>query len=137
MSFRVRRARRLKGTGEGKRGENHYTAMHSAMRGHGAAVPRGNILRARAVEAGSKIVAAPPHSTAVVLQMPRGNLEIIHPRSLVLPAVATLVQVNDLFSNKRSYTGKKRYGALKQLQQLHPARDLQHKHFSSRSTSNA
>lgn len=87
------RARRRRGIGEGKYGENHYTAMHAAMRGHGAALPSSGILKARAVEQGSMIVSVPPEGTAVVLQMPRGNLETIHPRSLVLPAVAAAVQV--------------------------------------------
>jgi elongator complex protein 1 len=43
--------------------------------------------RTRRVEEGSRIVAAPPGSVNVVLQMPRGNLETVTPRSLALPAV--------------------------------------------------
>ncbi|XP_067016133.1 elongator complex protein 1-like [Acropora muricata] len=38
----------------------------------------------RRVERGSRIVVAVTQDTKVVLQMPRGNLETIHPRSLVL-----------------------------------------------------
>jgi len=38
----------------------------------------------RRVERGSRIVVAVTEDTKVVLQMPRGNLETIHPRSLVL-----------------------------------------------------
>ena len=68
--------------------------MHAAMRGHGTSAPSGNILKARAVEQGSRIVAAPPDDIFVVLELPRGNLETIYPRSLVLPAVAAAVQVN-------------------------------------------
>lgn len=82
-----------RGLGEGRRG-NHYTDMHTAMRGHGTAIPSSNILKARAIEQGSRIVAAPPDDIYVVLQLPRGNLETIYPRSLVLPAVASAVQVN-------------------------------------------
>lgn len=41
----------------------------------------------RAVERGSKIVTVVPSSTTLVLQMPRGNLEIICPRPLVLRVV--------------------------------------------------
>ncbi|XP_020621181.1 elongator complex protein 1-like isoform X1 [Orbicella faveolata] len=38
----------------------------------------------RRVERGSRIVVAVTQDTKIVLQMPRGNLETIHPRSLVL-----------------------------------------------------
>ncbi|XP_065189160.1 putative elongator complex protein 1 [Sycon ciliatum] len=41
----------------------------------------------RRVERGSRIVAVVPFDTKLVLQMPRGNLETIHPRALVLSAV--------------------------------------------------
>jgi elongator complex protein 1 len=41
----------------------------------------------RAVERGSRLVAAAPGGSAVVLQMPRGNLETVHPRALVLADV--------------------------------------------------
>ena len=64
------------------------------MRGHGTSVPSGNILKARAVEKGAMLVAAPQGDVVVILQMPRGNLEAVYPRSLVLPAVAALVQVS-------------------------------------------
>jgi elongator complex protein 1 len=46
----------------------------------------------RALERGSRIVVAvPPPDTKVVLQMPRGNLEVIHPRALSLHIVKTLL----------------------------------------------
>ncbi|KAI9145319.1 IKI3 family-domain-containing protein [Paraphysoderma sedebokerense] len=41
----------------------------------------------RRVERGSKIVLAVPGDTILVLQMPRGNLETVHPRALVLATV--------------------------------------------------
>ncbi|XP_014675329.1 PREDICTED: elongator complex protein 1-like, partial [Priapulus caudatus] len=41
----------------------------------------------RRVERGSRVVAVVADSTKVVLQMPRGNLETIHPRALVLATV--------------------------------------------------
>ena len=41
----------------------------------------------RRVERGSKIVTVVPHDTRLVLQMPRGNLETISPRALVLSCV--------------------------------------------------
>jgi len=40
----------------------------------------------RQIERGARIVCAVPADTKVVLQMPRGNLELIYPRSLVLSA---------------------------------------------------
>lgn len=42
----------------------------------------------RAVEEGSIIITAPLGGVGVVLQMPRGNLEGVSPRALVVPAVA-------------------------------------------------
>ena len=41
----------------------------------------------RKVERGSKIVVAVPSSMSLVLQMPRGNLETINPRPLVMEVV--------------------------------------------------
>ena len=41
----------------------------------------------RRVERGSRIVCIELCGTKVVLQMPRGNLEVIHPRALVLSSV--------------------------------------------------
>jgi elongator complex protein 1 len=43
--------------------------------------------RCRSIERGAKIVTAMPSSYAVVLQMPRGNLETIYPRVLVLTGI--------------------------------------------------
>ncbi|WFD35942.1 Putative elongator complex protein 1 [Malassezia cuniculi] len=43
----------------------------------------------RRVERGSRIVAAIPTAMALVLQMPRGNLETIYPRPMVLAVVRT------------------------------------------------
>jgi len=40
----------------------------------------------RQIERGARIVCAVPVDTKLVLQMPRGNLEVIYPRSLVLSA---------------------------------------------------
>lgn len=41
----------------------------------------------RRVERGARIVTAVPSNMALVLQMPRGNLETIYPRPLVLAVV--------------------------------------------------
>ncbi|NWY42619.1 ELP1 protein, partial [Sylvia atricapilla] len=50
-----------------------------------AAAPNGETLRR--VERGSRIVTIVPQDTKVVLQMPRGNLETIHHRALVLAQI--------------------------------------------------
>ncbi|KAK9712591.1 putative elongator complex protein 1 [Basidiobolus ranarum] len=54
-------------------------------------VPTDNTLKydetIRRVERGSKIVAAISSSMSLVLQMPRGNLETVYPRAMVLSAV--------------------------------------------------
>lgn len=53
----------------------------------------------RAVERGSKLVHAVAASTAVILQMPRGNLETVHPRALSLAVVKTLIDRYSLIQN--------------------------------------
>ncbi len=78
-----------KGLGAGKY-DNLYTAMHAAMRPQGAQGARD--ITIRAVEQGARLLAAPPHGVRVVLQMPRGNLEGICPRVLVLAGIAAHLQ---------------------------------------------
>ncbi|NWH92099.1 ELP1 protein, partial [Aegithalos caudatus] len=51
----------------------------------GAAAPHSETLRK--VERGSRIITVVPQDTKVVLQMPRGNLETIHHRALVLAQI--------------------------------------------------
>ena len=43
--------------------------------------------RCRNIERGAKLVAVMPSTFAVTLQMPRGNLETVYPRALVLAGV--------------------------------------------------
>ena len=43
--------------------------------------------RCRRIEDGAKLVAAMPSKSSVIMQMPRGNLETIYPRAMVLPGV--------------------------------------------------
>lgn len=43
--------------------------------------------RCRTIERGAKLVTVMPSIYALVLQMPRGNLETIYPRALVLPGI--------------------------------------------------
>ncbi|GAA5885604.1 hypothetical protein JCM16303_001478 [Sporobolomyces ruberrimus] len=70
----------------------HTTLEHSesfARRAPGGGAGGENEMPSikRAVERGSRIVTVAPSSTSLVLQMPRGNLEIICPRPLVLRVV--------------------------------------------------
>ncbi|KAJ6264307.1 hypothetical protein Dda_0452 [Drechslerella dactyloides] len=51
--------------------------------------------RCRSVERGSKLVTVVPSTFAVVLQMPRGNLETIYPRALVLAGIRGSVDAVD------------------------------------------
>ena len=69
--------------------------MRQAMRGAGTRTTRAADAAARAVEEGSLIVACPPGSPAVILQMPRGNLETVWPRALVLEACGAALAARD------------------------------------------
>ncbi|KAF2677310.1 elongator complex protein 1 [Lentithecium fluviatile CBS 122367] len=48
--------------------------------------------RCRSIERGSKLVTVMPTTYSVVLQMPRGNLETIYPRALVLAAIRRSIE---------------------------------------------
>lgn len=47
--------------------------------------------RCRSIERGAKLVTAMPTTLSVVLQMPRGNLETVYPRAMVLAGVRQLI----------------------------------------------
>lgn len=47
--------------------------------------------RCRSIERGSKLVSVIPSIFAVVLQAPRGNIETIYPRALVLAGIRTFI----------------------------------------------
>lgn len=47
--------------------------------------------RCRSVERGARLVSVMPSSYSVVLQMPRGNLETIFPRALVLAGIRSSI----------------------------------------------
>lgn len=47
--------------------------------------------RCRSIERGSKLVSVMPSIFAVVLQAPRGNIETIFPRALVLAGIRTFI----------------------------------------------
>ncbi|KAK4146481.1 IKI3 family-domain-containing protein [Dichotomopilus funicola] len=48
--------------------------------------------RCRSIERGGRLVTAIPTKMALVLQMPRGNLETIYPRAMVLAGIRRLVE---------------------------------------------
>lgn len=48
--------------------------------------------RCRSIERGGRLVAAMPSIFAVTLQMPRGNIETIYPRALVLAGIRKYVE---------------------------------------------
>lgn len=47
--------------------------------------------RCRSIERGARLITAIPTSLCLVLQMPRGNLETIWPRAMVLDGVRKLI----------------------------------------------
>ncbi|KAK4034196.1 IKI3 family-domain-containing protein [Parachaetomium inaequale] len=51
--------------------------------------------RCRSMERGGRLVTAIPTKMSLVLQMPRGNLETIYPRAMVLAGVRKLVEQKD------------------------------------------
>jgi elongator complex protein 1 len=51
--------------------------------------------RCRSIERGGKLVAVMPTSFSLVLQMPRGNLETIYPRALVLAGIRRSITAKD------------------------------------------
>ena len=48
--------------------------------------------RCRSIERGAKLVTLMPTVYSVVLQMPRGNLETVYPRALVLAAIRRFIE---------------------------------------------
>lgn len=52
-------------------------------------------MSSRAIEQGGKLIASPSDTMMAVLQMPRGNLETVRPRSLVLPFIASALGRNE------------------------------------------
>lgn len=47
--------------------------------------------RCRSIERGGRLVGVMPSTFAVTLQMPRGNIETIYPRALVLAGIRTFI----------------------------------------------
>ncbi len=78
---------RKQGMGHARQ-ENLYSQMHTAMKP--AMLAQGPY--ARRIEQGGRLVAAPPGGHSAILQMPRGNLETVRPRPLVVAAIAAALQ---------------------------------------------
>ena len=58
----------------------------------------------RAVERGSRLVICDPNSSKVIFQLPRGNIETIHPRPLLLSHLSDLIlqkSYNNVFEARR------------------------------------
>lgn len=55
----------------------------------------GNDERCRNIERGSRLVSVMPSAFSLVLQMPRGNLETIYPRALVLAGVRRSIEARN------------------------------------------
>jgi elongator complex protein 1 len=51
--------------------------------------------RCRSIERGAKLVTVIPSTYSLVLQMPRGNLETIYPRALVLAGIRRTIEKRD------------------------------------------
>ncbi|XXG97029.1 Phosphorelay intermediate protein [Hypoxylon texense] len=51
--------------------------------------------RCRSIERGAKLVTAMPTNMSLVLQMPRGNLETIYPRAMVVAGIRQLIDTKD------------------------------------------
>jgi elongator complex protein 1 len=49
--------------------------------------------RCRCIERGARLITVMPTSYSVILQMPRGNLETIYPRALVLAGIRRSIEV--------------------------------------------
>ncbi|KAL5000714.1 IKI3 family-domain-containing protein [Aspergillus recurvatus] len=54
--------------------------------------------RCRSIERGSRLVTVMPSTFSVVLQAPRGNIEIIYPRALVLAGIRSFIDKKDYHS---------------------------------------
>ncbi|KAK9849951.1 hypothetical protein WJX84_009719 [Apatococcus fuscideae] len=78
---------RKQGMGHARQ-ENVYSQMHAAMK----PALQAQEASARRIEQGGLLVAAPPGSHTAILQMPRGNLEVVCPRPLVVAAIAHALQ---------------------------------------------
>ncbi|KAI6781536.1 Elongator complex protein-like protein [Emericellopsis cladophorae] len=75
---------------------NHFVKfVHLASNVDNLEVPSDDLEkdeRCRSVERGSRLVTAIPTNMSIVLQMPRGNLETIFPRAMVVAGIRNLIE---------------------------------------------
>ncbi|KAG6275920.1 hypothetical protein E4U48_001864 [Claviceps purpurea] len=75
---------------------NHFVKyVHLAATAQELQVPEDdpeNDERCRSVERGSRLVVAIPTNMSIVLQMPRGNVETIFPRAMVVAGIRSLIE---------------------------------------------
>ncbi|SPQ27367.1 09da9fb3-19e6-4348-805c-5fd7668165e4 [Thermothielavioides terrestris] len=77
---------------------NHFVKFVHLAPEHGLDVPPDDPEkdeRCRNIERGGRLVTAIPTKMSLVLQMPRGNLETIYPRAMVLAGIRKLVEQKD------------------------------------------
>ena len=55
----------------------------------------------RRLERGSKLVICLHNDTTCILQMPRGNLETIHPRTLVITKLKDNIEKYEILKNRQ------------------------------------
>ena len=92
----------VSGDGKTRLGELAFDSLHGKMRAamrpddaNTTNSQNSEGFAKRTVERGSRIVSIPPGSCNVVLQQPRGNLEIIAPKALVLPSIVKSLRRRD------------------------------------------
>ena len=57
--------------------------------------------RCRSIERGARLVTAMPTSLSLVLQLPRGNLETVFPRAMVVAGIRKLIELKNY---KKAFT---------------------------------
>ncbi|GFT28989.1 elongator complex protein 1 [Nephila pilipes] len=86
--------------------------------------PLPSDVQSQRIEKGARIIIAPYNRTFVILQMPRGNLETIHPRALVLSTICKYL--DDLWFGKAADLAKRQRIDLNILYDHNPQQFLGH-----------
>ncbi|GFT12842.1 elongator complex protein 1 [Trichonephila clavipes] len=86
--------------------------------------PLPSDVQSQRIEKGARIIIAPYNRTSVILQMPRGNLETIHPRALVLSSICKYL--DDLQFGKAADLAKRQRIDLNILYDHNPQQFLSH-----------
>ncbi|EDR26456.1 ikappab kinase complex-associated protein, putative [Entamoeba dispar SAW760] len=69
-----------------------YTTLNHTL--HAINIKQHSIF-IRSIERGSSIISYVPNDTKLIFQMPRGNLEVIHPRGVILDIIIDLLKKKD------------------------------------------